>query len=32
VLSELRDRYGERFAPAASLVEMAGRGARFYPT
>ncbi len=30
-LSRLRDRYGERFAPAAVLEEMARNGGRFYP-
>ncbi len=32
VLTALQDQYGERFAPAPSLVDMASRGARFYPT
>jgi 3-hydroxyacyl-CoA dehydrogenase/enoyl-CoA hydratase/3-hydroxybutyryl-CoA epimerase len=32
VLGQLRDRCGERFAPAPSLVDMANRGARYYPT
>jgi 3-hydroxyacyl-CoA dehydrogenase/enoyl-CoA hydratase/3-hydroxybutyryl-CoA epimerase len=31
-LQELRDRYGERFAPAPPLVDMASRGGRFYPS
>jgi len=31
VLKELQTQYGERFAPAASLVDMAGRAARYYP-
>jgi 3-hydroxyacyl-CoA dehydrogenase/enoyl-CoA hydratase/3-hydroxybutyryl-CoA epimerase len=31
-LSELRDRYGERFAPAPALVDMANRGTRYYPS
>ena len=31
VLKELQDQYGERFAPTDSLVDMARRGARYYP-
>ena len=31
-LQELRDRYGERFAPAPALVDMASRGTRYYPS
>ena len=31
-LGELRDRYGERFAPAPVLEEMASRGTRYYPS
>src|SRR5262249_48841265 len=31
-LRELRDRYGERFEPAQPLVDMANRGARYYPS
>jgi 3-hydroxyacyl-CoA dehydrogenase/enoyl-CoA hydratase/3-hydroxybutyryl-CoA epimerase len=31
-LGELRDRYGERFAPAPALVEMATRSTRYYPS
>ena len=31
-LRELRDRYGERFAPAQPLVDMANRGTRYYPS
>ncbi len=31
-LGELRDRYGERFAPAPALVDMASRGTRYYPS
>jgi len=31
VLGELRDRYGERFEPAPSLVEMAADEGRYYP-
>jgi 3-hydroxyacyl-CoA dehydrogenase/enoyl-CoA hydratase/3-hydroxybutyryl-CoA epimerase len=31
VLRELQSRLGDRFAPAASLVQMAERGERFYP-
>jgi 3-hydroxyacyl-CoA dehydrogenase/enoyl-CoA hydratase/3-hydroxybutyryl-CoA epimerase len=30
-LERLRDRYGDRFAPAAVLEEMARNGGRFYP-
>lgn len=30
-LNRLRERYGERFAPAAILEEMARHGGRFYP-
>jgi 3-hydroxyacyl-CoA dehydrogenase/enoyl-CoA hydratase/3-hydroxybutyryl-CoA epimerase len=31
VLRELGDAHGGRFDPAPSLVEMAGRGGRYYP-
>jgi 3-hydroxyacyl-CoA dehydrogenase/enoyl-CoA hydratase/3-hydroxybutyryl-CoA epimerase len=31
VLGELRDRYGERFEPAPSLLDMAARDGRYYP-
>ena len=31
VLGDLRDRYGERFEPAPSLVEMAADEGRYYP-
>jgi 3-hydroxyacyl-CoA dehydrogenase/enoyl-CoA hydratase/3-hydroxybutyryl-CoA epimerase len=31
VLKELQDQYGERFAPADALVDMARRGGRYYP-
>jgi 3-hydroxyacyl-CoA dehydrogenase / enoyl-CoA hydratase / 3-hydroxybutyryl-CoA epimerase len=31
VLRELQSQHGDRFAPAESLVEMANRGARYYP-
>jgi 3-hydroxyacyl-CoA dehydrogenase/enoyl-CoA hydratase/3-hydroxybutyryl-CoA epimerase len=31
VLKELQGQYGDRFAPAESLVDMAARGMRYYP-
>ncbi|MGH7535457.1 MAG: 3-hydroxyacyl-CoA dehydrogenase NAD-binding domain-containing protein, partial [Gemmatimonadales bacterium] len=31
-LHDLEDRYGERFAPAPALAEMAREGTRYYPT
>jgi 3-hydroxyacyl-CoA dehydrogenase/enoyl-CoA hydratase/3-hydroxybutyryl-CoA epimerase len=31
-LRELRDRYGERFAPAPALEDMVSRGTRYYPS
>jgi 3-hydroxyacyl-CoA dehydrogenase/enoyl-CoA hydratase/3-hydroxybutyryl-CoA epimerase len=32
VLRQLEDKFGNRFTPAASLVAMAERGDRFYPS